>query len=237
MDRRDLPPIRSFPRAFVPGIEDPFPASLELPEEELRKFRNVLRLGNGDKVVILPNDGRAVLCELDRRNAKPLLTEHPQTDSPITLTLALGLPKPDALEHAVRQATELGVARFVLFTAERTVAKWDTDKWDKKLRRLQTIAREAAEVCFRTRLPEFEVFNDLPELLQTHSDAHVLSETEGIPRTLPMLKGQATIVIGPEGGWAPCEVELIGDRAVTMGPRVFRVDTAVAAACSLALLR
>ena len=50
------------------------------------------------------------------------------------------------------------------------------------------------------------------------------------------LKGQWEVVIGPEGGWSPREVELIGDRAVTLGPRVLRVDTAAAAACALALL-
>src|SRR5690606_38795604 len=95
--------------------------------------------------------------------------------------------------------------------------------------------REASEVCFRTKLPTFSVCKDLTEVLQIYPEATVLSEVEGIPRPFPELESKATIVIGPEGGWAPREFELIGDRGVTLGPRVFRVSTAVAAACSLAL--
>ena len=45
-----------------------------------------------------------------------------------------------------------------------------------------------------------------------------------------------TVVIGPEGGWAPREVALIGDRGGTLGPRVLRVDHAGLAAAAILLL-
>ena len=58
----------------------------------------------------------------------------------------------------------------------------------------------------------------------------VLSEREDVERPLAKSSDDITLVIGPEGGWAPRELELIGDRGVTLGPLVLRSDTAAAAA-------
>ncbi len=235
MGRRDVAPLRSHPRAFVTGMPDPLEGFFELPTEELKKFRNVLRLGTGDRVVVLPNDGRAVLCHLDGIGVVPEEVHYPETDASVELTLALGIPKPDSLENAVRMATEIGVSHFCLFAGDRTVVKWTDEKWEKRLKRLETISREAAEVCFRTRLPRFSVLGSLGEVLDTYPEAVVLSEVEGVERRMPSFESSGVIVVGPEGGWARREVELIGDRGVSMGRRVMRVDTAVAAACALVL--
>lgn len=235
MGSSNISSVRAFPRAFVFGLPEELTEPFELPADELKKFRNVLRLGTGDHVVILPNDGRAVVCRIEGNVVVPEMTVRPKTDSTLKLTLALGIPKPDSLENSVRMATELGVSNFCLFTAERTVVKWDSAKWAKRLVRLEIIAREAAEVCFRTQLPTFEVCKTLKEVFDKYPDAIVMSESDQVFSAFQGFETEGVIAIGPEGGWAPREVQLIGDRAVSMGPRVFRVDTAVAAACSLAL--
>lgn len=234
--RSDLPPLRALPRAFVRGLPDPLDEPFELPAEERDKFRRVLRLNSGDLVAILPGDGRLVQCRLDGHDAVPLETFRPDTEPQRRAILALALPKPDKLEESVRMATELGVAAFWLFPSERTVVRWDERKRADRVSRLERIAREAAEVCFRTRLPEFVLFPSLAAVLEQAPTADVLSEGEGVPRPFAPAGDETTLIIGPEGGWAPREVALIGDRAVTLGPRVLRVDTAVAAAVSLALL-
>lgn len=231
MGRGDFP-LRALPRAFVAGIPDPAPAALDLPDEEWHKFRNVLRLSTGDEVCVLPGDGRALRCEMDGRQAIVHDAIRPDTDAR-PVTLGLGLPKPDALESSIRMASEIGIARFLIFPTERTVIKWDEKKRAKRHARLETIAREASEVCFRTRLPMIEWADSLESVLTRLPKAVVLSEQDDVPR--PMPRDADAYLIGPEGGWAPREVELIGDRAATLGPRVFRVDTAVAATASLAL--
>lgn len=237
MGRSQVRSIRALPRAFVEGLPDPFDEAIELPKEEFDKFHKVLRLSSGEQIALLPGDGRLVQCTLQGRQAVPVETFRPDTESRLKLTLALALPKPEKLEESVRMATELGTARFVLFPSDRTVVKWSQDKAESKIERLKRISREAAEVCFRTRLPEFQQLGSLGEVLQKFPQAIVLSEVEGTPRTLDIAQtDQACLVIGPEGGWAPREVELIGDRAASLGARVLRVDTAVAAAVSLALL-
>ncbi len=234
MGERSAAPLRALPRAFVSGIPDPAPEAIDLPKEEYEKFHRVLRLGGGAQVAILPGDGRLLRCEFHGHSVTVLEATRPETESRQRITLALGLPKPDALESAIRMASELGVARFLLFASERTVVRWDEKKRASRLARLQSIAREACEVSFRTHLPKIEFAEGLAGVLNAHPDALVLSEVEGVPAPFSP-EGDAVIVIGPEGGWAPREVELIGDRARTLGPRVLRADTAAATAAALAL--
>lgn len=236
MGRREPDSLRALPRLFVPGF-DPEEGAQELPKEELDKLRKVLRLETGAIIAVLPNNGTVVRCRLEGRQAVPLAVETAATEPALRLTLAQALPKGDKLDEVIRMGTELGVAKFVLFPSERTVVRWDERKLDDRLRRLHTIAREAAEVAFRMRLPEFGVASGLKEVLAQNPDAWVMSETEGVPRTVAALprEGAVTVVIGPEGGWAPRELGLIGDRGVTLGPRVLRVDTAGAATAALLL--
>lgn len=226
-------PLRALPRAFVqiPNYTPNQP--IALPEEEYRKFKNVLRLGTGDEVVILPNNGTAIRATLEGKTAIPTEIHHPNTESPIRITLALGISKPDATEDAVRMASEIGIAHFILFTARRSVVKWESSKFQKKLDRLRAISREACEVAFRTNLPTFEVLADLSAVLTQHPEALVLSELDNVETPFPKITAPTTLVIGPEGGWDPRELALIKN-PITLGPRVLRVNTAVATACSLA---
>ena len=217
------------------GIANPAPSSVEIPAPELKKFRSVLRLGTGDEIALLPGDGRVLRCRINGLEAVVEDTLLPETDAKRQVTLALALSRPDTLETCVRMATEMGVASIQLFPSARSVVRWDQAKLDAKLSRLKSIAREAAEVCFRTKLPELRVSKDFATLLKELPDARVLSEGETVTNELEPSDAPMALVIGPEGGWAPQEVALIGDRAVTLGPRVLRVDTAAAAACALAL--
>lgn len=228
-------PIRALPRAFVLGIESELPESIELPNDEFKKFHDVLRLRSGAEIAILPGDGRLIRCRMEGRSAVPLEVVAPQTESPVRLTLALAYPKPDKLDESLRMATEMGAAAFVLFPSRRSVVKWDEEKLNSKQRRWEAIIREAAEVSFRTHLPSLGFVKDLTSVLAQFPHAQILSEVEGIPRGYAASESPC-LVVGPEGGWDPREVAEIGDRAITLGPRVLRVDTAVAAACALALL-
>jgi 16S rRNA (uracil1498-N3)-methyltransferase len=227
--------LRSVPRAFVPGATAD--EAFELPSEELDKFRKVLRMGTGDQIAILPNDGSLIICRLDGRRAVPEGVFWPDTEAKFRLTVAQALPKGDKLDEIVRTGTEIGVAGFLLFPSERSVVRWDADKLAARVKRLEAIARESAEVSFRTRLPEFEVATDLRDVLKRVPDAVVLSESEGLTGGLKASGQSRTVAFGPEGGWAPRELKLIGDRGVTLGPRVLRVDHAAAAAAAILLLQ
>jgi 16S rRNA (uracil1498-N3)-methyltransferase len=209
---------------------------IELPKEEIDKIRKVLRLSAGAEIAVLPNDGTLIRCEFQNREAIPKEVVHPQTEASLSLTVAQALPKGDKLDEIVRACTELGVAHFLLFPSERTVVRWDEKKTADRIHRLETIAREAAEVSFRTILPTFAVADGLATVLKVRPDAIVLSEVEGLSPKLGPTGDAMTIVVGPEGGWSNRELALIGNRGVTLGQRVQRVDHAAPAAAALLLL-
>lgn len=239
MARGDVPPLRALPRTFLEGI-DVEAESLELPKAEYEKLTRVLRLQTGDQLAILPNDGTVLRCELRGRRAWILEKIPEEREAGFSVTLAQALPRAEKLEEVVRMGTEMGVDRFVLFASARSVVRWDEDKRLAKAKRLRTIAVEAAEVCNRRRLPTIEWRADLAEVLRCEPSAIVLSEIEDVlsrlSDRLEVLDGSdVTLVIGPEGGWSPDEVALIGERAATLGRWVLRVDTAAAASVAVAM--
>ncbi len=227
--------LRALPRVFIQGADPNGP--IALPKEELDKLRKVLRLSPGAEIAVLPDDGSLIQCRLQPQHADPISVHHPDTEPKLQLTLAQALPKGDKMDEIVRACTEIGVSRFLLFPSDRTVVKWDAKKTIDRVNRLQAIAREAAEVCFRTRIPTFEVTSGLAAVMRMHPDAVVLSEVEGISPRLQPKGTEMTIVVGPEGGWSKLELKLIGNRGITLGPRVLRVDHAGPAAASILLLQ
>jgi|SRR5579862_1693657 len=226
-------PVRALPRVFVPEADPD--GEIELPKEELDKLRKVLRLSPGAQIAVLPNNGSLIRCELKVKTAQPLEVFHPNTEAKFQLTVAQALPKGDKLDEIVRACTEIGVCRFIFFPSDRTVVRWDEKKTADRLHRLEAIAREAAEVSFRTKLPTIGLAKDLREVLSDPA-ATVLSESEAAVTALKPAGDAMTIVVGPEGGWSAKELQLIGDRGVTLGPRVLRVDHAGPAAAAILLL-
>lgn len=235
MGRGDLPPLRSLPRLFLEGASMAGP--IDLPRSEVDKLRKVLRLERGAPIAVLPGDGTLIRCRFEGHQAIPEALEVPQTEPTLNVTIAQAFPKGDRMETVVRMGTEIGVSRFLLFPADRSVVRWDAAKLSDRVRRYEAIAREAAEQCFRTIVPKVEACRSLGEVLED-SDAVVLSELEGESKPLVgSPSGRIVIVVGPEGGWSPVEIELIGNRGVTLGPRVLRTDTAGIAAAAALLFR
>jgi 16S rRNA (uracil1498-N3)-methyltransferase len=222
------------PRVFIPEASTEEP--IELPREEVEKLRKVLRLSEGSPIAVLPNNGSLIRCEFRARQAHPQSVEWPGTEAKRRVTIIQALPKADKLDTIVRQCTEIGVAAFIFFPAERSIVRWDEKKTTDRIRRLEAIVREAAEQSFRCMLPTIGVRKSLADVLKEFPDSTVLSEVQGLERSLNPVGDDLKYVIGPEGGWAPRELTLIGERGVTLGPRVLRVDTASVAVASLALL-
>ncbi len=239
MDRRDFPPIRSLPRVFLEGLSLEL-EEFDLPKPEYRKLHDVLRLRAGAHIAVLPGDGTVWRCEFHGPILKRLEIEQMATEPTLKLTLAQAMPKTEKLEEVIRMGTEIGVTHFVIFDSDRTIVRWDDRKKADRFPRLTAIARESAEQSYRAIVPSIAFAPDLNAVLNS-PHVIVLSEVDRVTETIEQKMDRATnhltLVIGPEGGWSPREVEAIGDRAATLGPRVLRVDTAAAAAVALALLR
>lgn len=208
----------------------------EVPKPEFDKLHNVLRLRSGAKIGVMPNDGSFWVCELDGRIAIPQEKHLPATEPEVTIVVAQALPKGDKIDDVIRSCTELGAKGFVIFPADRSVVKWEAKKLDDKMRRVQAVAREAAETSFRTRIPTVEYVSNLDEVLKKQSVVVVLSELETHTNPFSSKGNSVCLVVGPEGGWSPREVEKIQPFAATLGPRVLRTEHAAFAAASRLLI-
>lgn len=205
-----------------------------LPASIARQVRTVLRLRDGDRIVLLTGDGSEATCRLDG-DMCVVEERRVATGEPVhRLTIVQAVLKGDALEEVVRQGTELGVAGFRLVVTERCVVR---DLPDRRLERLRSIAREAAEQSERGRIPT--VAPPQPLVAVVGASSVLLAERSDGAR-LRDLPAPTEIVIGPEGGFTPAEVAAAtaaGATLVGLGPRILRSRTVAGAVTAAVLSR
>lgn len=210
------------------GDRFPLPAAIE------RQVRAVLRLRDGDRIVLLPGDGGEAMCRLDGSDCvveeRRLAAGEPRH----RLTIVQALLKGDAMEQVVQHATEVGVAAFQLAVTERSIVR---ELPERRLERLRTIAREAAEQSERGRVPDVRAPVPLGQALGPGS---VLLYERHDGDRLGALASPATVVIGPEGGFTTAEVAAAAKAGATLaslGPRILRSQTVAAAVAAVVLSR
>ena len=144
-------------------------------------------------------------------------------------------------ELVLQKACELGVTRIVPFESMRCVVRAKKEKEDKQQARRIDILQEAAEQCKRNRIPEITPIVQLKDLVKYRSDINVLPYENAYSNSKFMTEvlspGKSiTFVIGPEGGFAPEEVEFLkqnGYETITLGRRILRAETAAMYACAV----
>ncbi len=149
------------------------------------------------------------------------------------LTIAFAMPKGERLDLIVAKLTELGIDHLVPLMTERSVVRVHRDEAAKRRDRLTRIANAAAQQSRRLYLPEVHDPLTLAEFFATAPQEAYLVEPGGAV----LSRATRCLVIGPEGGFSPRELELSLGR-VGLGPTVLRVETAaIAAGTLLAALR
>ena len=210
-----------------------------LPEEEKHALK-VLRLAPGDvcQALIEGQIFEAEIIETSPRVVLQLGAELPSTEPSVEVTIYQGIPKGEKMDYVAQKCTEAGACRIVPVEFSRCVAKWDEKDTEKKLPRFQRISAEAAKQSGRARTPRIErpiSVETLCGLVKTHDLCLLPWEEERGHGIRQYWQGQKNvgIVIGPEGGISPEEAEAItraGAWPVTLGPRIFRTETAGLAA-------
>lgn len=215
---------------------------------ELDHLRRVLRLRPGDPIVVFDDAGwehEAVIRSLSAQAAEIEIARSFQAEreSPLKLTLAVGLTKGEKMDFVVEKATELGVQAIVPFISAYTVPKLDQRKIEKRGERWQKIALAAAKQCGRTRLPEILPLSNFEDLVQqTIMSLNLLFWEKATGQTLKQVHAtdpdarSILLVIGPEGGLSDQEAGLAqrqGFKTIHLGRRILRAETAAVAAASL----
>lgn len=227
-------------------IEPPEGDLAALPAEEAKHAAKVLRLKPGDEVCAMDGAGRRWRAEMAGEGRVRLLEELPANECAARITVYEGLPKADKLDFIAQKLTELGAARLVPVKMERCVVKLDGKDGAKRRERLQKIAREAAKQCRRGLPMDVSEPVDWKAALTAMAahDALLIpwedargTRLKDVFKELPEAR-DIGIVIGPEGGMSPEEVDAmlqIGGRTVTLGPRILRTETAAVVAAALAM--
>lgn len=215
--------------------------SVMLADDQAHYLRHVLRLEAGQAVALFNGrDGewRAVIAEAGKKGVRLDVTAQlrPQPETASDIWLCFAPIKQGRIEIIVEKATELGVGRLLPVITRRTQMQ------KVNAERLAAHAREAAEQCERLDVPEVAPSVTLEKLLQdwpVHRRLFLCAERSDAPSLLTAAKGEGpcALLIGPEGGFAPEELQQIAALpqvvTVSLGPRILRAETAAIAALAI----
>jgi len=193
-------------------------------EATAHHLRRVLRLRDGEVVTVTDGAGHWRACRVtgDGLEVDGAVEDVVRAAPPVTIAVAP--PKGERLEWLVQKCTEVGVDRIVLLSAQRSVVRWDGERAARQVGRLQRIATEASLQARRVWVPELAGPVPAADVLATA----VVAEPGG----RPLGPDDATVAIGPEGGWSAAEVAAAVGQ-VSLGPNVLRVETAAVVAASM----
>ena len=216
---------------------------IALPEDVAAHLLRVLRLQLGDACVLFNGDGHdydARITALGKREARAevVAARRIENESPLRITLLQGIARGEKMDWILQKATELGVARILPVTSERSEVKLDAQRADKRLAHWRGIVVAACEQSGRATLPDVAAPQALAQaaglrdgrgfILDPFAEASLSSVRDASLR-------ECTIAIGPEGGWSPRDREQLvaaGYEGLKLGPRVLRTETAGIAAIS-----
>lgn len=237
------------PRLYVPDAIAEGDV-LALSQEQIHKLLHVLRLRAGASLQVFNGrDGefRAELAPAGKNLAARVLERTRAQTSLADVRLLVAPLKRPAMEWLVEKATELGAAVLQPVSTERSVAD------HLRIDRLRAIVQSSAEQCERLQLTQIGEVASLPQALHAWpsgasllfaDETAALSISGGHPAVplaiaLSEIAPQSTLglLIGPEGGFTPQEraslLALPFVKAVSLGPRILRAETAAIAALSI----
>jgi 16S rRNA (uracil1498-N3)-methyltransferase len=228
--------------------------------DQARHLALVLRSKLGDTVTVFDGNGCKYECRLTVVHKKEVQAEiidkSPYSaESPVSITLAQGLPKGDKMDLIVQKSTELGVNTIIPLITERSQVRHTG-----KVERWRKIALSASQQSGRDKVPEIEepaafdnylsklfspaargYIEDIKGVKLDSGTCIILSEvykTRNLKQVLTSANdaSRITILVGPEGGFSKEEVSAAIEKGfieVSLGPRILRTETSPLAAISI----
>ena len=229
------------PLFLLDALADPLPEvgrAVLLDGAEGRHAAVVRRIQPGETVLVGDGRGRAVrgaVSEVSKNSLVITVAEQVVTAAPVRRYVAIqALPKGDRAELAVEMLTEVGAAEIIPWQAERSIVRWSGERGEKGLARWRSTAKEAAKQSRRLHVPVVRESVNTGQLLRAVPEADlalILHEDASDPLWTVDLpdRGTVMIIIGPEGGIAPAELnDLVaaGARPVLISDGILRTSTA-----------
>lgn len=211
--------------------------------EEFRHAINVLRIKEGEEILVCDNTGLEYVCKVEKISKNELSfsvvkTNVCSTETKNNVTLVCGYLKGDKTELVVQKAVELGVKEIITFSSKFSSSYIN----DNKLSRLNKVSVEAAKQCGRAIAPKVSYFDTLEKALNACSHIkNKLFACEFATKNdveFGSLTGDTAIVIGSEGGFSEQENHLalsLGFKTVFLGKRILRAETACIALTAIVM--
>lgn len=225
-------------RFFVEKAEE----ETRLTGDEYSHAKNVLRLKEGDELILLDGSGKeydAIVRKVDKKEmvCSILRSRLSEKESKTPIKLLIGALKGDKTELVVQKAVELGVAEIGVFSSRFCSAYMN----DNKLERLNKVSKEAAKQCLRAVAPKVTYYPSLREALESCKEyknklfACEFAEKSDV--SLHTLSGSCALAVGSEGGFSQEEFLLakeVGFAGISLGKRILRAETAAIVFCGIA---
>ena len=220
---------------------------ISITGKEAHHILDVMRLKISDEVTLFDGTGREYTGVVKSIGRKSLEVEiksvrTARNEAHYSVALIQSIPKREKMDYIVEKATELGVARIIPVTTERTIPEWNDAKKAAIVERWREIAKEAAKQCGRSDVPEIVSIMEFNKAVTTAVyDLKLIAVlSDKAIKLKDALKsatgGNIVVAIGPEGDFTPEEAESAleaGFRIVSLGPRVLKSDTAALAVLSI----
>ena len=229
-------------------------ALVPLPKETAHYLGNVLRLRVDDELLLFNSqhgEFLARICAATKKSVEVELIEvrreldADEEQNRLGLHLILGLSRGDRMDFAVQKSTELGVTEISPVYTEHGEVRLKPERLEKKLLHWRRIAISACEQSGRLTVPSIHSPMPLADLAQGSSANKWMLEPSGsdsIPESIaepiaePITDRHIDLLIGPEGGFSPAEIDWARDngfRIVSLGKRILRTETAPIAALAI----
>jgi 16S rRNA (uracil1498-N3)-methyltransferase len=213
-----------------------------LPDEVARHAVGVLRLRDGDDVILFNGDGSECVGQMFKsgKGAEVLLKTacSPERESPLDITLVQGVSSGERMDYTLQKAVELGVTAIQPVMMKRTIVRLDEEKRAKRRQHWRGVVISACEQCGRNHVPPVAPILDFHDWLKSvpaivGSKFILDPEAELRMRDLAEPVAAASLMAGPEGGYDATEREAViraGFTRLSLGPRILRTETAALAA-------
>lgn len=243
-----MPPRFYYPREITVGC------IIELPVNAAHHAARVLRLEQGDEITLFNGNGGEFLAIIARigKSGTIVAVEKQiaiERESTLNITLVQAVCASEKMDWIMQKGVELGVSRIQPIATNRGVVRLAGERVDKRARHWQQIVISACEQCGRNHLPQVLPLLSLSDWLggqmterknagdgAPHNLGFMLSPTaeKGL-RDFPEATRVAalTLLVGPEGGFAPEEEDaarVTGFMPLRLGGRILRTETAALAA-------
>ncbi len=208
--------------------------TLFLDNDELNHIKNVMRMKENDKVIIV-YDNTSYICSLNKdllsANIDKIFKEGKEINE---FCVYVPLLSEEKMSYIFKHGTELGITKFVVVQYEHCKYKLKQKDYDKKLVRWNKIIKEASEQSYRVNKPTLEKIIDIGNI-EGKSNVNILcsldkSNVKNICQVLTTnnCNDKINLVFGPEGGLSKKEEEIIESKNYTktsLGDDVLRTET------------